>query len=145
MSYVCFPNCPGPEPHVILKRAVTFVEITFCRLIAGILAGSYIGSIRPSLTARVLNRAVDLVEITFCRLIAGILAGSYIGSIRPSLTARVLNRAVDFFEITFELLLVKIWHKQVLPSPIVKIKKRDCFYSIYISGMAADSTKSELT
>ena len=60
-------------------------------------------------------------------------------------TARVLNRAVDLVEITFELLLVKIWHKQVLPSPIVKIKKRDCFYSIYISGMAADSTKSELT
>ncbi len=109
------------------------------------MAGSYIGSIHPSLTARVLNRAVDFFEITFCRLMAGILAGSYIGSIRPSLTARVLNRAVDFFEITFELLLVKIWHKQVLPSPIVKIKKRDCFYSIYISGMAADSTKSELT
>lgn len=109
MPYVRFSGWPGPEPHIILSRAV------------------------------------DLVEITFYQLNAGIMAGSYLGSIHPSLTARVLNRAVDLVEITFELLLVKIWNKQVLPSPIVKIKKRDCFYSIYISGMAADSTKSELT
>ena len=66
-------------------------------------------------------------EITFFRLKAGMMAGSSLGAERSSLTARGLNRAVAFFEITFELLLVKIWHKQVLPSPIIKIKKGDCF------------------
>ena len=111
----------------MLNRAVAFSEISFCRLKAGMMAGSSLGAERSSLTARGLNRAVAFFEITFCRLIAGMMAGSLLGAERSSLTARGLNRAVAFFEITFELLLVKIWHKQVLPSPIIKIKKGDCF------------------
>ena len=112
---------------LMLNRAVAFSEISFCRLKAGMMAGSSLGAERSSLTARGLNRAVAFFEITFCRLIAGMMAGSSLGAERSSLTARDLNRAVAFFEITFELLLVKIWHKQVLPSPIIKIKKGDCF------------------
>ena len=77
-----------------------------------------------------LNRAVVLIKITFFRLKAGMMTGSSLGAERSSLTARGLNRAVAFVEITFELLLVKIWHKQVLPSPIIKIKKGDCRLSI---------------
>jgi len=109
---------------------VAFSEITFCRLKAGVMAGSLLGAERRSLTARGLSRAVAFFEITFSRLKAGMMAGSLLGSGQRSLTARGLSRAVAFFEITFELLLVKIWHKQVLPSPIMKIKKGDCFQTM---------------
>ena len=99
------------------------------------MAGSSLGAERSSLTARGLNRAVAFFEITFCQLYAGMTAGSHLGSIRSSLTALGLNRAVDCIEITFVLLLAKIWHKQVLPSPIIKIEKLDCFWTAIFFGV----------
>jgi hypothetical protein len=78
-------------------------------------------------TARVRKQAVMFCEINFCRLKAGMKPGSHLRSMGRFGTARVLKRAVAFFDITYALLPVKIWHKQVLPSSVIKIKKVDCF------------------
>jgi hypothetical protein len=52
---------------------------------------------------------------------------SHHSSERRFKTARVEKRAVDFSEISFKLLLAQIWNNWVLPSPIIKINKGDCF------------------
>ena len=79
------------------------------------------------MTARVEKRAVDFSEINFYRLKASLQAISHHSSERRSKTARVEKRAVDFSEISFKLLLAQIWNNWVLPSPIIKINKGDCF------------------
>ena len=89
--------------------------------------GSHLRSIPRLGTARVVWRAVAFTEINFCRLKAGMKADSHLRSMGCFETAQVLKGAVAFFDITFALLPVKIWHKQFLPSSVIKIKKVDCF------------------
>ena len=91
------------------------------------LSFSHLSSERRIMTARMERRAVDFREISFYRLKAGMQAFSHHSSERRIMTARVEKRAVDFREISFKLLLAQIWNNWVLPSPIIKINKGDCF------------------
>jgi hypothetical protein len=91
------------------------------------LSFGHLGSERRFMTARVEKRAVDFREISFYRLKASLQAISHHSSERRFKTARMEKRAVDFSEISFKLLLAQIWNNWVLPSPIIKINKGDCF------------------
>ena len=64
-------------------------------------AGSLLGSVLRSLTARVEMRAVAVCEICFCRLEARMKAFSHLYSLRRSMTARVILEAVVSSEISF--------------------------------------------
>ena len=63
---------------------------------------------------------------------------------RRFMTARMFLRAVDYSEITLCLLPIKISYKNILPSPIIKIRKRDCFKTMFQVAQAADLSKTEL-
>ena len=96
------------------------------------------------MTARVCRHSVAKSKINTNQLKARKQVLSHQSLNRRMMTARMFLRAVDYSEITLCLLPLKISYKNVLPSSIIKIRKSDCFKTIFQVSQAADLSKTEL-